>query len=227
MKTYHVKLEPSTVHGWDIEVEAESMSDAIKIAKERHCDPRQVEVTVRPEWLQPKPDDAGEDYELLEYEYQVHDECVDCGIYIFEGPGEPDNDWPWQHASANEQCTESVCYPCAQERLEAGNVCYYYGHFYRDDHHYGCDACKPGDCAKAQGRYYDNLKQVLERAFRLSDARPRAVEKVVAEFLGENEFGLAYNILKTCESHDERDSRFATNMEEAAKLMERGWKTLT
>ena len=52
-----------------------------------------------------------------------------------------------------------------------------------------------------------------------------ALSQAVAEFLENNEFGLAYDLLKECNSHDERDSRFADNMEKAAEMMAKGWKS--
>jgi hypothetical protein len=59
-KTYHVKLDPSTVYGKDVKIEAESMSEAVKIAEAEHCSKEQVEVSFSPSWVEPKPEDAEE-----------------------------------------------------------------------------------------------------------------------------------------------------------------------
>ena len=116
---YHVKLEPSTVYDKDVVIEAESMSEAVEIARNRHCGKEQVEVSYRPEWVEPRPADADEDYEIFEYNHQVFGECVDCKVVLFESHEKnPDNDWPYQHHSADRGSYTWVCHPCAQKRKE-------------------------------------------------------------------------------------------------------------
>ena len=225
MKKFLVKIE-GRGFSWDIEVEAESLSDAVKVAQAQHCAPRQVEVTPRPTWVEPIP--AGSDKEdICELSYEVQDTCVDCGLHLFHQRTEEQQDWPWVSSTADEQCTQSVCYPCAKKREEAGNVCYYYHHHYRDPHHYGCDKCPIGECPKAQNRYYDNLKQRLRRAILLSNAKTQGSDQSIQELLDANEFGLAVEGLRTCGAHDKRDPRFAANMKQAEEMMAKGWKNLT
>lgn len=219
-KTYHVKLEPSTVWGKDVEVEAESMSEAVKIAKEKLCGKEQVEVSYHPTCVQPKPEDADEDYELYEYDHSIYGECDDCGIILFEdGSENPDNDWPWQVAAGDTRHHTYICYPCAMKRKEVGNYCPFFKHFYRS-YKEGCDKCPP-ECTRARDAYFEKLKGILTKALRLSSAPNKAVE----HFLGHNEFGLAHETLQECKARDSRDSsNFAKRMKEAADLMAEGWQ---
>jgi len=144
---YHVKLEPSTVYDKDVVIEAESMSEAVEIARNRHCGKEQVEVSYRPEWVEPRPADADEDYEIFEYNHQVFGECVDCKVVLFESHEKNlDNDWPYQYHSADEGDYTLVCHPCATKRKEVGNYCPFFDNFYRSSK-LGCDKCQP-ECTR-------------------------------------------------------------------------------
>ena len=220
MKTYHVKLEASAVYGKDVEIEAESMSEAVEIARNRHCGKEQVEISYSPKCVEPKPDDAGEDYELFEYNHEIFGECDDCKVSLFESFSEknPDNDYPWQHAAGDTRHHTYICYPCAIKRKEEGNYCPFFKHFYRDEKE-GCDTC-PAQCDRARDAYYEGLKTVLERARQLSSAPTKAV----THFLEHNEFGLAYETLEECGPRSDSCGRFEQNMQNAKERMEKGWE---
>jgi hypothetical protein len=225
MKTYRVHLEPSSVYGKNVDIEAESMDEAIKIAREKHCGKEMVEVSYHPDWLQPKPEDADEDWECYEYWHEIYHDCDDCGIVLFESHGDkrnPDNDWPWQHDAGDTRHQTYICYPCAMKRKEEGNYCPFFKHFYRS-YKEGCDKCPP-ECHRARDAYYEALGAVLTRALYHSDAPKRGEEKNVAEFLEANELGLAYETLKECGPLHDPDSRFDKNMEKADEMMKKGWE---
>ena len=218
MKKYHVKLEPSSVYGRDVEVEASSMDEAVKIAKQIHCGKEQVEVSYHPTCVEPRPDDADEDYELFEYDHQIYGECDDCKIALFESHGtrNPDNDWPWQHDAGDTRHQTYICYPCAMKRKEEGNYCPFYKHFYRDEKE-GCDTC-PAQCDRARDAYFERLKKILAKALSHSQVPPKPVN----HFLDNNEFGLAYDLL----SHETPTQTNSCRelLAEVKELMEKGWE---
>ena len=214
MKKYHVQIEDRGF-SFDVVVAAESMSEAVKIVREFHCQPRTVEIKPSPTWVEPVPESPEEGYEIYEYTSQIIGDCEDCGLILFEGNADA-NDWPWQHASGDEGCYTTICYPCAMKRKEAGNYCPFYNHFYRAEK-YGCQDCPAGECTQAQSRYYRKLKEVLKKSLSFSKAQPSEIN----EFLDNNEFGLAYDALqKSGSAHRE----FTIFMEGVRTLMDEGWK---
>jgi hypothetical protein len=217
---YHIYLKPSTVYGKSVEVEANSMDEAIKIARVKHCNEEKVAVSYHPEGLQPKPADAGEDWdpELSDEWHEVYHDCDDCGVVLFTSSGEknPDNDWPWQHDAGDTRHHTYICYPCAMKRKEEGNYCPFFRHFYRS-YKEGCDTCPP-KCRRAQDAYYERLGKTLAKALSHSQVPPKPVKHL----LDNNEFGLAYDLL----SH-ETDSQTNSCREilaEAKAMMEKGWE---
>ncbi len=221
MKKFQVGLEADGFISTII-VEATNKSDAIKLAREKHCAPRMIEVTPHPTWVGEVPDDADEDYEIFDESYnQVFHDCEDCKTVLFEGPGKKDNDWPWQYAAGDDGHHTYICYPCAMKRKEAGNYCAYFKNYYRDDHHHGCDSCPVGTCHKARDSYYEALKTMLGRALVLSASRPMTEVK---EFLDNNEFGLVYDALKEVGAGTTAGPRFDANMVKAKEMMEEGWE---
>jgi hypothetical protein len=200
-------------------VEAATRSDAIKLAREKHCAPRMIEVTPHPEWLGEVPDDADEDYEIHDDSWnRVHHDCDDCGLVLFEGPGEKDNDWPWQYASGDDGMYTNICYPCAMKRKEAGNYCAWYKHFYRDNP--VCKDCPAGKCPKAQNAYYEKLGTCLKEALGFSRLAGAEARGRVLELLKVNEFGLAHDALLGA---PEGPEMFKLHMKAAADLMKEGW----
>jgi len=216
MKKFAVVLEDRGFR-FDVDIEAETIEEAVKIAREKHCEPRMVEVTPTPTWVEPYPEEEGA--EVYELGHQVHGDCADCDLTLFTNTGTPKTDeWPWSYTSADDGMYTDVCYPCAMKRKEAGNYCAYFKHFYRDDP--VCGECPAGKCPKAQDSYYDALKAVLKRALYHS----KAPEKEVQDFFDHNEFGLAFDALQECGPTHESDSRFANNMTKAAEMMKEGWE---
>jgi len=213
---YHVKLEPSTIYGKDVEVEADSMAEAVKWAREIYCSKEQVEVSYHPTCVEPRPEDAGEDYELFEYNHEIYGECDDCKIALFESHEKnPDNDWPWQHEAGDTRHQTYVCYPCAMKRKEVGNYCPYFKHFYRT-YKTGCDKCPKDGCTQAQTAYYDKLRKTLRAALSFSKAQADEVN----EFLDNSEFGLAFALLsESATPHQE----YHIHMGSAKALMDQGW----
>jgi len=219
---YHVHLEPSTVYGKSVDIEADSMDEAIRIAREKHCGKESVEISYRPDWLQSKPEDADEDWECVEYSHEVYGMCDDCEITLFESHGEknPDNDWPWQHDAGDTRHHTHICYPCAMKRKEAGNYCSFFKHFYRS-YKEGCDKCPP-ECHRARDAYYEKLGGVLNWArFHLGTTEEEKQE--INLLLENNEFGLAYETLTEIGENKEAP-KFEKNMKEAAEMMEKGWE---
>jgi hypothetical protein len=151
-KTFRVHLKPTTVYGKTVEIEAESMDEAIKVARDLHCDETTAKVSYNPDWLQTKPEDADEHREDLERWHEIYGECDDCGVTLFESHGEknPDNDWPWAHDAGDTRHHTYICYPCAMKRKAAGNYCPFFKHFYRS-YKEGCDKCPEGGCDRVEG----------------------------------------------------------------------------
>lgn len=219
MKKFVVCTE-SGDHRYDVIVEADNLSDAVKLVREKHCEPRQVTVNPYPTWAEPIPEGQDNLGECDEMTYQVFHDCEDCKDILFEY-GKPDNDWPWQHAAGDDGHHTYICYPCAMKRKEAGNYCAYFKNYYRDDHHHGCDSCPVGTCHKARDSYYEAVKTVLNRALVLSAHGPK---DDIKEFLNNNEFGLVYDALKDRGAGDPGGSRFDANMVKAKEMMDKGWE---
>lgn len=202
-------------HQFDVIVEAETIGEAVKIVKEKHCGPRMVEVTPYPTWAEPLPEgkDPEEIYELT---YEIHGACEDCKTTLFNTKTPEQSEWEWTYASGDDGCHTDICYPCAQKRKEAGNYCAQHRNYYRDDHHHGCDSCPVGDCSKARDRYFKILRAALVDALRHSNASITETN----EFLDVNEFGLAFDELQ---AGGERSKGFETYMEKAKAMMDKGW----
>ena len=217
MPVYHVSLKPTTVYGKDVVVEAESMSEAVKIARANHCGKEQVEVSYMAEWVEPRPPEADNDpdWELYEYSHQIYGDCDDCGTVLFESHGtrNPDNDWPWQHDAGDTRHHTYICYPCAMKRKEEKNYCPFFKHFYRS-YKEGCDKCPEGGCNQLRER----VKQRLQRALSFSDAPPTAVN----HFLESGNLKLAYETLRESGTSHSRDT-FEPLMLEAKELLDGGW----
>ena len=213
---YHVQIE-ARGFAFEVVVTAESMSEAVKIVREFHCEKRTVEITPTPTWVEPAPENPEEGYEIYEYSNQIYGDCEDCGLVLFEQGNPEGNDWPWQHTNGDDGHHTNICYPCAQKRKEAGNYCAFYENYYRDDHHHGCDSCPAGGCSKAQKAYYEKLSKVLKAALSFSKAQPSEVN----EFLDHNEFGLAFAVLsESATPHQE----YHIHMGSAKALIDAGWK---
>ena len=204
-------------------VEAATRSDAIKLAREKHCAPRMIEVTPSPTWLGEIPVDADEDYEIFDDSYnRVFHDCEDCKLVLFEGPGKKDNDWPWQYAAGDDGHHTYICYPCAMKRKAAGNYCPFYNHFYRDDHHHGCDSCgPPGECSQAQSRYYRKLTECLKETMKYSVLLAPEARDEINKLIEVNEFGLAYDALEG--ATPKPIEMFKLHLKAAADLMKTGW----
>ena len=126
---FMVKIEDRGF-GWDVDIEADTIEDAVRIATEEHCQPRMVEVTPHPTWAEPYPEDAEEGTEIYELTHEVSGNCADCGVTIFSRGGTKHDDWPWSYASGDEGCYTEICYPCAVKRKDAGNFCPRFDSFY-------------------------------------------------------------------------------------------------
>lgn len=212
-KIYVVNLQPSTVYAKSVEIEAESMDEAIKLAQANHCGKEMVEVSYSANWIQPKPEDAEEGWECFEYCHQVHGQCDDCGVTLFESHGEknPDHDHPWDWEAGDTRHHTYICYPCAMKRKEAKNYCPFFKHFYRS-YKEGCDKCPEGGCDTLKERMAQNLKKALSYC----NASPTAVNT----FLDEGRIRLAYETLNEAKSdHGE----FAAIMGRVKQELDEGW----
>ena len=193
-KTYIVGLKPTTVHGKDVEIEAESMDEAIKIAAELHCGKEQVEISYDPVALSVKPDDAEEGWECFEFDYDIYDTCADCGLTLFNcyGEGNPDNDWPWQHTNGDEGHYTNICYPCAMKRKEAGNHCPLFNRFFRDEGT-SCEDCPENDCPPAKERWERNVRLLLDDA--VAYYSPVVDQEEVELLIANHEFQKAFDLM--------------------------------
>lgn len=143
MKKFLIQLED---HGFtfDVDIEAETIEEAVKIAQEKHCEPRQVTITPRPTWAEPYRDDMEEGEEIYELTHEIQGKCDECGL-IFLSDHKPDPTWPWLYASGDERACTSICYGCAQKRKEQGNYCPAWEDFFRG---YRCKDCPEGGCTQ-------------------------------------------------------------------------------
>jgi len=211
---YHVLIEDRGF-SFDVIVETESMSDAVKLVRETLCEPRTVEITPTPTWVEPAPKDSKEGYEIYDYSNRIYGDCEDCGIVLFELGNPEGSDWPWQYINGDSGHHTNICYPCAQERMKVGNYCPFFRHYYRTEK-YSCRDCSKNECKPAQLAYYDKLSRVLKVALSFSKAQPSEVNA----FLDHNEFGLAFALLSESSTPHQG---YHTHMGVAKSMMESGW----
>ena len=111
-------------------IEAETIEDAVAVAKLNYSGDRTEKVHLRPTWAEPVPPEEGA--EVYELTHEIQGECADCGL-IFLSRHSPNPDWPWVSTSGDEGYYTEICYPCAQKRKENGNYCPDGEHYYKRD----------------------------------------------------------------------------------------------
>jgi hypothetical protein len=192
MKKFLVQLED---HGFtfDVTIEADTIEQAVRIAQEKHCEPRQVTITPRPTCAEPYPANMEEGEEIYELTHEIQGECSECKL-VFLSNHSPDPSWPWTNANGDDRGYTTICYGCAQKRKEKGDFCPLFGEFYRN---INCEGCPAHECPKARDRHFSSVRATLESAISLIAARktnPPDLEEVRV-FMENNEFGLAYDAL--------------------------------
>lgn len=142
MKKFLVQLEDRGFT-FDVTIEADTIEQAVKIAQEQHCAPRQVTVTPRPTWVEPYRDDMEEGEEIYELTHEIQGGCSECKL-VFLSNHKPDPSWPWLNTSGDDRGYTDLCYACAQKRKESGVYCPRFDNYFRGP---SCEDCPADGCA--------------------------------------------------------------------------------
>jgi hypothetical protein len=147
VKKFLVQLED---HGFtfSVDIMAETIEQAVQIAQEKHCAPRQVTVTPRPTWVEPYREGMEEGEEIYELTHEIQGECDECKLVFLSGH-KPDPSWPWTNATGDDDGYTNICYACAQKRKEKGDYCPRFENYYRGP---SCEDCPPGGCTRQNSK---------------------------------------------------------------------------
>jgi hypothetical protein len=226
VKKFLVQLEDRGFT-FDVTIEAETIEQAVVIAREKHSQPRQVTVNPRPTWVEPYRDGMEDGEEIYELTHEIEGECSECKL-VFLSNHKPDPSWPWNYASGDDRGYTNICYGCAQKRKEKGDFCPLFENYHRNSP--TCEDCPAGECPKARDRHFQKLREVLTNALFAQGSRPGNYNEI-REFILNNEFGLAYDALKTLSDAGPHtlpvsgvDLRIREALDSARRLMDKGWK---